>query len=76
MGNPTASAAATPRLEDVTIVEASDRNPQPDTTVPGTSRSRLRTFAIMVGLCVRVHLQALETTANESLSSLLYFSRP
>ena len=62
MGDPTAPAAPTPRLENATIVEPSDTEPQPTTTAHETSRSRVRTFAIMVGLCAAVFLAALNQT--------------
>jgi MFS family permease len=62
MGNQTASVAPNLRLENLTIVEPSDAGPQTDATAPGTSRSRLRTCAIMVGLCAAVFLAALNQT--------------
>lgn len=62
MRSPTASTTPTPRLDSFTIVEPSDAEPQPATTAPGTTRSQLRTFAIMVGLCATVFLAALNQT--------------
>lgn len=48
------STAAIPQLDHVSMTEAEASSRGPNTEASEPRRSRVRTFAMMVGLCVRI----------------------